>query len=95
MSQLVLKNNADYRKESHYRLVKVEGIMEIIKQERRKKWAVEILESDLSSLDKERKLVALGYEEEEADNMVNGIYTNKNQLVYYEKLPNPDYAEED
>ncbi len=69
--------------------------MESIKQERRKKWAAEILESDLSSLDKVRKLVALGYEEEEADNMVNGIQTGKNQLVYYEQLPNPDYADED
>lgn len=69
--------------------------MKSIKQERRKKWAAEILESDLSSLDKVRKLVALGYEEEEADNMVNGIQTGKNQLVYYEQLPNPDYADED
>ncbi len=69
--------------------------MESIKQERRKKWAAEILESDLSSLDKVRKLVALGYEEEEADNMVNGIQMGKNQLVYYEQLPNPDYADED
>lgn len=69
--------------------------MESIKQERRKKWAAEILESDLSSLDKERKLVALGYEEEEADSMVNGAQSGKNQMVYYEQLPNPDYADED
>lgn len=69
--------------------------MESIKQERRKKWAAEILESDLSSINKVRKLVALGYEEKEADNMVNGIQTGKSQLVYYEQLPNPDYAEED
>lgn len=66
--------------------------MKVVRQQRHKKWAAEILQSELSPLDKTRKLVALGYDEEEADKMVNGIQIGLNQPVYYEQLPNPEYT---
>ncbi len=67
--------------------------MEIIQQRRRKRWAAHILGAAISPLDKVRKLVALGYDEAEADMMVNGIQAG-NQPLYYEQLPSPDYAED-
>jgi Holliday junction resolvasome RuvABC DNA-binding subunit len=68
--------------------------MAVIKQQRHKQWAASILQAEISPLDKVRKLVALGYDEQEAEAMVNGVQTGQNQLVYYEQLPNPEYAQE-
>ncbi len=56
--------------------------------------AAAILESELSPLDKVRGLVSLGYEEEIADFMVAGAQSGRNQMLYYEKLPQADYAED-
>ncbi len=68
--------------------------MDTIRQRRRKRWASAILGATISPLDKVRKLVALGYDEMEADHMVNGTQAG-NHPVYYEQLPSPEYAEEE
>lgn len=58
---------------------------------RRRKWAVQILASDTAPIEKVRKLVALGYDEEDADTMVSGAQAGPAQSMYYEQLPRPDY----
>lgn len=66
--------------------------------ERRQKlaeWAAKILESDLDALAKARKLIALGYDEEEADALVTRSQFSGRQPVYYEQLPPADYAQDE
>jgi hypothetical protein len=53
--------------------------------------AAAVLESQLSALEKVRKLVALGYDEIDADALVGNLQVGPNQMIYYEQLPNPDY----
>jgi Holliday junction resolvasome RuvABC DNA-binding subunit len=67
--------------------------MEVVRQRRRKQWAAAILNTGIHPLDKVRKLVALGYDEAEAEQMVNGMQIG-NQPLYYEQLPNADYAQD-
>jgi Holliday junction resolvasome RuvABC DNA-binding subunit len=65
--------------------------MAVIRQRRHKRWAAAILAAEISPLDKVRKLVALGYDEDQAEALVTGAQSG-NQMVYYEQLPGPDYA---
>lgn len=69
--------------------------MKSTNQQRRKKWAASILSANIRPVDKVRKLVALGYDEDDAERMVSGQLINQQQPVYYEQLPNPEYAPED
>ena len=69
--------------------------MAVVRQARRRQWAAQILDSGLSPLDKVRKLVALGYDEEAADAMVSGAQVGPAMSMYYEQLPKPDYADDD
>lgn len=71
----------------------MEGTAE--RRNRLAEWAAKILESDLDALAKARKLVALGYDNEEADELVMRSQLGSGHPVYYEQLPNADYAEED
>ena len=57
----------------------------------RRRTAAEVLGSQLSPLTKVQKLVALGYDEEDADTLVSNLQVGPNQMMYYEQLPNPDY----
>ena len=59
----------------------------------RRRSAAQILESALTPLDKIQKLVALGYEEIDAEAMVASSQLGPNQMVYYEQLPDPEYDE--
>lgn len=61
------------------------------KQQRLKKWAASILAANIQPLEKVRKLVAIGYDEDEAEHMV-GSQLGSEQMVYYEQLPSPEYA---
>ncbi len=56
--------------------------------------ATAILGSEASPIDKVRQLVAIGYEEEVAELMVSGVQSGQHQMLYYEQLPNADYADE-
>lgn len=67
--------------------------MAVVKQARRRKWAAQILDSGLTPLDKVRRLVALGYDEQAADAMVSGAQVGFGASMYYEQLPGPDYSE--
>jgi len=58
-----------------------------------KQSAKNVLRSDMTPLNKVRKLIALGYDETDADTMVSSLTANPNQMAYYERLPNPDYEE--
>ncbi len=60
----------------------------------RRQAAAKILRSDLSALQKVRQLVALGYDEADADSLVSSSQVSQNNLLYYEQLPNPDYETE-
>lgn len=71
----------------------MEGTAE--RRNRLAEWAAKILESDLDALAKARKLVALGYDNEEADELVMRSQFGSGHPVYYEQLPNADYADED
>jgi Holliday junction resolvasome RuvABC DNA-binding subunit len=71
----------------------VEGAMDTTQQQRRKRWAAAILQTQLSPINKVRKLVALGYDEDQAELMVNGAQQGQGQMVYYEQLPEPVYDE--
>ncbi|HUC86713.1 MAG TPA: hypothetical protein VMR75_00090 [Candidatus Saccharimonadales bacterium] len=53
--------------------------------------ANQVLGSQLSPLDKVRKLVALGYDEDDADTLVTNSQVGTSQMMYYEQLPTPDY----
>lgn len=53
--------------------------------------ALDILHSGASQLDKVRQLVAIGYEETDADALVSSVQASPNQMLYYEQLPEPDY----
>jgi len=53
--------------------------------------ANQILESQLPPLEKVRKLIALGYDEDDADTLVANAQVGARQMIYYEQLPNPDY----
>lgn len=37
--------------------------------------------------------MALGYDEEEAEQMVDGVQMGIRQPVYYEQLPGPEYGD--
>ncbi|HSX41122.1 MAG TPA: hypothetical protein VLF21_00585 [Candidatus Saccharimonadales bacterium] len=68
----------------------MEGTAE--RRHRLAQWAAKILDSDLDALAKARKLVALGYDDAEADELVMRSQFAAQQPVYYEQLPNADYA---
>jgi Holliday junction resolvasome RuvABC DNA-binding subunit len=72
-------------------IVKVEGSMAAVSKKSERKWAVQILESGLTPLSKVRKLVALGYAEEAADEMVTEAQVGPSQAMFYEQLPRPEY----
>jgi hypothetical protein len=80
--------------DGHYTNIRVEVMMAGVRQRRHKRWAAAILEAELSPLDKVRKLVALGYDETEAEALVSGTQTGVRQPLYYEQLPGPEYARE-
>ena len=63
-------------------------------RQKRRKWATGVLESALTPLDKVRKLIALGYEEIDAEAMVTSLQMGSGQMVYYEQLPSPEYDED-
>lgn len=65
--------------------------MTVVRQHNQRKWAAAILNADLTPIDKVRKLMALGYDDEEADLMVSGVQQSQNQMVYFEQLPSPEY----
>jgi uncharacterized protein YoaH (UPF0181 family) len=67
--------------------------MDTIKQKRHKRWAAAILEAQISPVNKVRKLMALGYDEGQAEMMVGGVQQGQNQMVYYEQLPDPEYGD--
>ena len=69
--------------------------MAAVRQARQQKWAAHILGSGLTPLNKVRKLVALGYDEEAADMMVTGAQVGPSQAMFYEHLPRPEYDTED
>lgn len=54
--------------------------------------AAKVLQSRVTPLSKVRGLVALGYDEEDADAMVSSLQVGPNQIMYYEQLPEPDYT---
>ena len=58
----------------------------------REEWAENILTSDLDALSKVRKLVHLGMDEEEADELVERYQIGQAAPVYYERL-DFDYEE--
>jgi hypothetical protein len=63
-------------------------------QRSQQRQANQVLESQLPPLEKVRKLVALGYEEDDADTLVANAQvgpSHPSQMIYYEQLPNPDY----
>lgn len=49
-----------------------------------------ILDSQLPPLDKVRRLIALGYDEDDADALVAN-HEFQGPALYYERLPNPEY----
>ena len=63
--------------------------MDTTTRHNRQRWAAQILDTSLSPINKIQKLVALGYEQEEAEAMVSGIQSGG--MIYYEQLPYPDY----
>ncbi len=56
--------------------------------------ATAILGSEAAPINKVRQLVAIGYEEEVAEFMVSGVQSGQHQMLYYEQLPQADYADE-
>jgi Holliday junction resolvasome RuvABC DNA-binding subunit len=60
-------------------------------QRSQQRLANQALESELPPLEKVRKLVALGYEEDDAETLVTNLQAGRNQMIYYEQLPRPDY----
>ena len=68
--------------------------MTTAKRAQRRKSATSILESAQAPLDKVRKLVALGYEEIDAEAMVTDLQVGYGQMIYYEQLPSPEYDED-
>jgi len=70
----------------------VEG--EMPKQGYGRKTALDILHSSAAPLDKVRQLVAMGYDELDADQLVSSVQVGPSQMLYYEQLPNPDYNED-
>lgn len=60
-------------------------------QRSQRRMANQVLGSQLSPLDKVRKLVALGYDEDDADTLVTNSQVGTSQMMYYEQLPTPDY----
>jgi hypothetical protein len=69
------------------------GVVMMVQRAARRKSAAKILESQVTPLDKIRRLVALGYEEIDADAMVASLQVGPNQMMYYEQLPEPEYEE--
>jgi hypothetical protein len=70
----------------------VEG--EMPKQAHGRTSALDILHSSATPLDKVRQLVAMGYDELDADQLVSSLQVGPNQMLYYEQLPSPDYNED-
>lgn len=66
--------------------------MATLKQSRNRKWAHAVLDANLDPINKVQKLVALGYEEEDAEAMVWQSQQPSHQMVYYEQLPQPRYG---
>lgn len=60
---------------------------------RRRQGAARILGSGATPLNKVRKLVALGYDEESADDLVVNAQVGPSQAMFYEHLPKPEYDE--
>jgi hypothetical protein len=63
----------------------------VVRQPRGKKWAGHILASELSPLNKVQKMVALGYDESEAENLVTEHMMSLSRSNYYERIPDPEY----
>ncbi len=57
----------------------------------RTKRVAAILSSQQSMIAKARQIIALGYDEEEAERLVERSQTTLNQSVYYEQLPQAPY----
>ncbi|TAK89737.1 hypothetical protein EPO04_01365 [Patescibacteria group bacterium] len=66
--------------------------MATLKQHRNRKWAHAVLDANLDPINKVQKLVALGYEQEDAELMVWQHQEASHQMVYYEQLPQPEYG---
>jgi hypothetical protein len=62
------------------------------RRRRQLKGAAEILDSESAPLSKVRKLVALGYDESLADNLVVNAQVGPSQAMFYEHLPKPEYG---
>lgn len=56
--------------------------------------ATTILGSEAAPIEKVRQLVSIGYEEEVAELMVTGVQSGQHQMLYYEQLPQADYADD-
>ncbi len=56
--------------------------------------ALDVLHSGAAPLEKVRQLVAMGYDELDADELVSSVQVKPNQMLYYEQLPTPDYDAE-
>lgn len=66
--------------------------MTTLKQRRNRKWAHAVLDANLDPVNKVQKLVALGYDQEDAESMVWQAQQPSHQMVYYEQLPQPEYG---
>jgi len=72
----------------------VEGSMATTRPARRRQGAARILGSGTTPLNKVRKLVALGYDEAAADDMVTNAQVGPSMAMFYEHLPKPEYDED-
>jgi hypothetical protein len=54
-----------------------------------------ILSSQSDALTKARRLIALGYDEEEAEELVELSLIGRYQSIYYEQLPGATYADDE
>lgn len=68
--------------------------MATTRQPRRRQGAADILGSETTPLNKVRKLVALGYDESSADDLVASAQVGPSQAMFYEHLPTPEYGED-